>query len=65
MPPPARWRGLRRSDGDLAIGDALDGAPTLLRTLVLATAAVPIVVYGPMPQLHRARGTLIVRRRNR
>ncbi|MGK3943461.1 hypothetical protein [Streptomyces sp. RP5T] len=28
---------------------------TLLRTFVLATIAVPIVIYGLMPQLHRIR----------
>ena len=32
------------------------------RTLVLATLAVPIVIYGVMPQLHRARGRLLARR---
>ena len=29
---------------------------TVLRTFVLATIAVPIVIYGLMPHLHRARG---------
>ena len=37
----------------------LDQAPTVLRTLVLATIAVPIVIYGLMPPLHRARETLM------
>lgn len=32
------------------------------RTLVLATLAVPIVIYGVMPQMHRARGRLLARR---
>lgn len=50
---------------NLAIGDALDDVSTVLRTLVLATAAVPIVIYGLMPHLHRARRALIVRRRGR
>jgi hypothetical protein len=29
-----------------------------MRTFVLATIAVPIVIYGLMPQLHRLRGRL-------
>lgn len=39
----------------------LGGAPIVLRTFVLATIAVPIVIYGLMPQLHRARGLLVSR----
>ena len=31
------------------------------RTFVLATIAVPIVIYGLMPQLHRLRGQLLTR----
>ena len=31
----------------------------VLRTLVLATIAVPIVIYGAMPRLHRVRAALI------
>ena len=34
----------------------------VLRTFVLATAAVPIVIYGLMPHLHRARIHLLSRR---
>lgn len=30
-----------------------------MRTFVLATGAVPIVIYGLMPQLHRLRGRLL------
>jgi hypothetical protein len=33
------------------------------RTFVLATIAVPIVIYGLMPHLHRARGRLLGRMR--
>lgn len=33
----------------------------LPRTFVLATVAVPIVIYGEMPQLHRLRARLLVR----
>jgi antibiotic biosynthesis monooxygenase (ABM) superfamily enzyme len=32
------------------------------RTFVLATIAVPIVIYGLMPRLHRARALLLTRR---
>jgi hypothetical protein len=31
----------------------------VLRTFVLATIAVPIVIYGLMPYLHRLRGRLL------
>jgi hypothetical protein len=34
----------------------------VLRTFVLATIAVPIVIYGLMPHLHRARIHLLRRR---
>jgi antibiotic biosynthesis monooxygenase (ABM) superfamily enzyme len=40
---------------NLALGDWLRPMPAVLRTLVLATVAVPIVIYVLMPQLHRAR----------
>lgn len=33
----------------------------VLRTFVLATVAVPIVIYGLMPRLHRARARLLTR----
>jgi hypothetical protein len=33
----------------------------VLRTFVLATIAVPIVIYGLMPQLHSARRRLLTR----
>ena len=33
--------------------------PSVLRTFVLATVAVPIVIYGLMPRLHRLRARLI------
>jgi antibiotic biosynthesis monooxygenase (ABM) superfamily enzyme len=38
--------------------------PPVLRTFVLATVAVPIVIYGLMPQLHRVRGRVLRRRRD-
>lgn len=31
----------------------------VLRTFVLATIAVPIVIYGLMPQLHKVRARLV------
>jgi hypothetical protein len=34
----------------------------VLRTFVLATVAVPIVIYGLMPRLHRARSRVLTRR---
>ena len=40
---------------NLALGDWLRPMPAVLRTFVLATIAVPIVIYGLMPQLHKAR----------
>lgn len=40
---------------NLALGDWLRPMPAVLRTFVLATIAVPIVIYALMPQLHRAR----------
>jgi antibiotic biosynthesis monooxygenase (ABM) superfamily enzyme len=35
---------------------------TVLRTFVLATIAVPTVIYGLMPHLHRARTRVLTRR---
>ncbi len=35
----------------------------VLRTFVLATIAVPIVIYGLMPRLHRLRARVLARRR--
>ena len=37
----------------------------VLRTFVLVTIAVPIVIYGLMPQLHKLRGRLLLRLANR
>lgn len=44
---------------NLALGSWLVSLPSVLRTLVLATIAVPIVIYGLMPQLHKVRVRLI------
>ena len=46
---------------NLILGDWLRTMTPVLRTFVLATIAVPIVMYGLMPQLHRARRHLLTR----
>jgi antibiotic biosynthesis monooxygenase (ABM) superfamily enzyme len=43
---------------NLALSGSLQGLPIVLRTFVLATIAVPIVIYGVMPHLHRLRARL-------
>jgi len=50
---------------NVAFGGWLASMPVLPRTFVLATVAVPIVIYGLMPHLHRARGRLLSRGRGR
>jgi antibiotic biosynthesis monooxygenase (ABM) superfamily enzyme len=47
---------------NLVLGDWLHTLATVPRTFVLATIAVPIVIYGLMPQLHRVRRLLLTRR---
>lgn len=44
---------------NLVLGDWLRPMSPVLRTFVLATVAVPIVIYGLMPQLHKIRGRLL------
>ena len=46
---------------NLALGDWLGTLTPVVRTFVLATIAVPVVIYGLMPQLHRLRGHLLTR----
>jgi antibiotic biosynthesis monooxygenase (ABM) superfamily enzyme len=46
---------------NLALGDWLRTLTPVVRTFVLATIAVPIVIYGLMPQLHRLRKRLLTR----
>ena len=46
---------------NLAHGGRLPTLSPVLRTFILATIAVPIVIYGLMPQLHRARRRLLTR----
>jgi len=46
---------------NLILGDWLRTLTPVLRTFVLVTIAVPIVIYGLLPQLHRARRRLLTR----
>jgi antibiotic biosynthesis monooxygenase (ABM) superfamily enzyme len=46
---------------NLTLGPYLADLGVVLRTFVLATIAVPIVIYGVMPRLHRARARLLAR----
>ncbi len=46
---------------NLVLGGWLSTLTPVVRTFVLATIAVPIVIYGLMPQLHRLRGRLLAR----
>jgi antibiotic biosynthesis monooxygenase (ABM) superfamily enzyme len=47
---------------NLIFGDWLRTMSPVLRTFVLATIAVPIVIYGLMPHLHRLRQRLLMTR---
>ncbi|KRE41098.1 hypothetical protein [Knoellia sp. Soil729] len=47
---------------NLTFGGWLGMMPSILRTLVLATVAVPIVIYLLMPQLHKGRARLLAKR---
>jgi antibiotic biosynthesis monooxygenase (ABM) superfamily enzyme len=47
---------------NLTIAPFLSAQHPVLRTFILATVAVPIVIYGLMPHLHRLRVALILRR---
>ena len=48
---------------NLLFGDWLRTLSPVLRTFVLATVAVPIVIYGLMPRLHQARARILPRTR--
>ena len=48
---------------NLALGDWLGSLAPVVRTFVLATIAVPIVIYGLMPPLHKLRLRLLTRSR--
>jgi antibiotic biosynthesis monooxygenase (ABM) superfamily enzyme len=47
---------------NLTLGPWLADLGPVVRTFVLATVAVPIVIYGIMPRLHRIRARLLARR---
>ena len=47
---------------NLLVGDLLVDVPSVLRTFILATVAVPIVIYGLMPRLHTLRARILTRR---
>jgi antibiotic biosynthesis monooxygenase (ABM) superfamily enzyme len=46
---------------NLALGDWLATLTPVVRTFVLVTIAVPIVIYALMPRLHRIRRRLLTR----
>ena len=46
---------------NLVLADWLRPMTPVLRTFVLATVAVPIVIYGLKPQLHKARARILTR----
>jgi antibiotic biosynthesis monooxygenase (ABM) superfamily enzyme len=46
---------------NLALGSQLASLSPVPRTFVLATIAVPIVIYGLMPHFHRVRARLLSR----
>jgi antibiotic biosynthesis monooxygenase (ABM) superfamily enzyme len=46
---------------NLLLGSWLGTMSPVVRTFVLATIAVPIVIYGLMPQLHKLRIRLLLR----
>jgi antibiotic biosynthesis monooxygenase (ABM) superfamily enzyme len=47
---------------NVALSSLLEDVPLVLRTFVVATVAVPIVMYGLMPRLHRLRARLVLNR---
>jgi antibiotic biosynthesis monooxygenase (ABM) superfamily enzyme len=47
---------------NVALSSLLEDVPVVLRTFVVATVAVPIVMYGLMPRLHRLRARLVLNR---
>ena len=46
---------------NLTLSGLLGGTPIVLRTVIVATIAVPIVMYGLMPRLHHLRARLLAR----
>ena len=47
---------------NVTLGSVLGDLAVVPRTFVLATIAVPIVIYGLMPHLHRLRARLLATR---
>ena len=47
---------------NLSLGQVIADLSVVPRTFILATVAVPIVIYGLMPQLHRLRVQLLTSR---
>jgi antibiotic biosynthesis monooxygenase (ABM) superfamily enzyme len=47
---------------NLTLGRVLGELAVVPRTFVLSTVAVPIVIYGLMPHLHRLRARLLATR---
>jgi antibiotic biosynthesis monooxygenase (ABM) superfamily enzyme len=47
---------------NLLLGGLPTGMNPVLRTFILATVAVPIVIYGLMPRLHQLRARMLARR---
>ena len=47
---------------NLTLTPHLSSLGPILRTFILATVAVPIVIYGLMPQLHKLRALVLARR---
>jgi antibiotic biosynthesis monooxygenase (ABM) superfamily enzyme len=45
---------------NFAFGSVLDGLPVVGRTFILASLAVPIVIYVLMPQMHRVRIRMVL-----
>jgi len=50
---------------NLALGDWLGTLSPVVRSFVLATIAVPIVIYGLMPFMHRFRARMMGARQRR
>jgi antibiotic biosynthesis monooxygenase (ABM) superfamily enzyme len=49
---------------NVTLGDWLAPMSAVPRTFVLATIAVPIVIYGLMPHAHSARARVLLRRQH-
>jgi antibiotic biosynthesis monooxygenase (ABM) superfamily enzyme len=47
---------------NLTLGSVIKNLPIVVRTFILVTVAVPIVIYGVMSQLHRLRARLLTTR---